>query len=85
MNLGEYGRGAVLVGFCLDVKVCNRRTVRYGFKMREFDILDKRDGIRTYDVAIYGTDETCRAVIMLYMLYFMDSRKACNNSKENRE
>lgn len=57
----------------------------YGFKMREFDILDKRDGIRTYDVAIYGTDETCRAVIMLYMLYFMDSRKACNNSKENRE
>lgn len=59
--------------------------MRYGFKMREFDILDKRDGIRTYDVAIYGTDETARAVIMLYMLYFMDSRKACNNSKENRE
>lgn len=57
----------------------------YGFKMRELDILYKRDGIRTYDVAIYGTDETCRAVIMLYMLYFMDSRKACNNSKENRE
>ena len=74
-----------MVGFCLDVKVCNRCGVCYGFKMREFDILYKRDGIRTYDVAIYGTDETCRAVIMLYMFYFMDSRKACNNSKENRE
>lgn len=74
-----------MVGFCLDVKVCNRCGVCYGFKMREFDILYKRDGICTYEVAIYSTDETRCAVIVLDVLYFMDSRKACNNSKENRE
>lgn len=73
-----------MVGFCLDVKVCNRCGVCYGFKMREFDILRQRDGICAYEVAIYRTDNTGRAVIMLYMLYLMDSRKACNNSKDNR-